>query len=168
MQSTPSSEQSALLTFHSEDETRAFAQKIATELGSGDTILLSGGIGAGKSFLTRAIIHHLMRESGFIEDVPSPTFTLVQTYMVGNLEIWHSDLYRLGDVSEVEELGLLDAFETAVCFVEWPDRLGSTIPDNALSIHLTPGENDGDRTLKFTWSDKKWTGVLRQAIGTSV
>jgi len=71
---------------------------------------------------------------GRSEDVPSPTFTLVQTYQTPQEEIWHCDLYRLTHPDEALELGLDDAFETAICLIEWPDRLGDTAPGDALHL----------------------------------
>jgi tRNA threonylcarbamoyladenosine biosynthesis protein TsaE len=96
-------------------------------------ILLDGSIGAGKSCLARAFIRARL---GATEEVPSPTFTLVQTYEAEGTEIWHADLYRLTHPDEVWELGLDDAFETAICLVEWPDRLGVHVPPDALFIRL--------------------------------
>jgi tRNA threonylcarbamoyladenosine biosynthesis protein TsaE len=107
----------------------------------GDTLLLDGPIGAGKTHLARALIQTRM---GRAEDVPSPSFTLVQTYNANGTDIWHADLYRLSHPDEVLELGLDDAFATAICIVEWPDRLGKSAPKNALNITLS-AENEGRR-----------------------
>jgi tRNA threonylcarbamoyladenosine biosynthesis protein TsaE len=114
--------------------TTALGVLLASLLQAGDTVLLSGGIGAGKTHLARAFIRAKL---GREEDVPSPTFTLVQTYEAEDGEIWHADLYRLSHPDEVLELGLESAFETAVCFIEWPDRLGDFIPSDALKIALS-------------------------------
>ena len=99
----------------SELETQKFAFALSTLLQKEDILLLSGEIGAGKSFVARAIIQSLQAEP---EDVPSPTFTLVQTYDTRLGEVWHADLYRLSSIDDVEELGLLEAFDTAICLIE--------------------------------------------------
>jgi len=116
--------------------TAAFAEWLAPRLGAGDTLLLHGPLGSGKTHFARALIRARQRTAGQApEEVPSPSFTLVQTYCAGPLEIWHADLYRLHDAGEVVELGLSEAFGSALCLVEWPDRLGGETPPDAL--HLT-------------------------------
>lgn len=130
----------------SEEATDALGQLMASHLVPGDTVLLTGPIGAGKSHLSRAIIRARL---GRMEDVPSPTFTLVQTYDDPAGEIWHADLYRLSHPDEVLELGLEDAFATAICLVEWPERLGVYAPQDAIRLSMTP-EGEGRRaTLCF-------------------
>lgn len=123
-----------------EDQTTRLGQWLAAHLRAGDCLLLEGAIGAGKSHLARALIQARL---GRAEDVPSPSFTLVQTYQA-DVEIWHADLYRLTHPDEVLELGLADAFDTAICLVEWPDRLGKLAPANALRMSLR-AEGDGRR-----------------------
>lgn len=167
MNSTPDPMKTAEITFHSEDETTEFARLLSAQLAAGDTILLSGPIGAGKSFLSRAIIQNRMLEHGAVEDVPSPTFTLVQTYVLGDVEFWHSDLYRLGDAYEIEELGLIDAFDSAVSLVEWPDRLGTLTPENAMFVELDVGSHEDERQASFRWHDDKWTQKILTAIAGS-
>lgn len=125
------------VTFFLPDDvaTTALGALLATLLRAGDTVLLSGGIGAGKTHLARAFIQAKL---GRAEEVPSPTFTLVQTYDADDCEIWHADLYRLSHPDEVLELGLEAAFETAICFIEWPERLGDLAPESALKLSLSP------------------------------
>lgn len=122
------------------DDTDRLATTLAPLLAAGDCLLLSGPIGAGKSHFARALIRARL---GRMEEVPSPSFTLVQTYP-DSPEIWHADLYRLSHPDEVLELGLDDAFATAICLVEWPDRLGRLTPPDALTLTLS-AEHDGRR-----------------------
>ncbi len=145
------------LTLQSPDETADFAASLSRGLMPGDVVLLSGDVGAGKTHLARSLIQTL---TGTAEDVPSPTFTLVQTYDSPRGEIWHADLYRLTSVYEVEELGLIDAFETAICLVEWPDRLGALAPENALSILLEHQSADNTRAMMLFWKNARWDDRL--------
>lgn len=117
----------------SEEDTAALGRWLASRLAAADCVLLEGPIGAGKSHLARALIRARL---GYMEDIPSPTFTLVQTYQA-DVEIWHADLYRLSHPDEAAELGLDDAFSHAICLIEWPDRLGRLIPSNAIRITLS-------------------------------
>ncbi|WP_108500824.1 tRNA (adenosine(37)-N6)-threonylcarbamoyltransferase complex ATPase subunit type 1 TsaE [Paracoccus indicus] len=116
--------------------TAALARMMAADLHPGQTVLLEGPVGAGKTHFARAFIR--ARQGDLAEDVPSPTFTLVQTYddPMGS-QIWHADLYRLTDPSELFELGLDDAMQDAICLIEWPDRLDLPPPD-PLRITLAP------------------------------
>ncbi|MET4127673.1 tRNA (adenosine(37)-N6)-threonylcarbamoyltransferase complex ATPase subunit type 1 TsaE [Roseovarius sp. MBR-6] len=138
-------------------ETCALAQRLAPRLGPGDVLLLSGGVGAGKTHFARCLIQSLLPSP---EDVPSPTYTLVQTYPGPHAGIWHADLYRLTQPGELVELGLTEAFETDICLVEWPDRLGDLAPGSALLLDLAPGDADEARRLTLRWSDPRWTSRL--------
>ena len=144
------------LIFPDEDATIAFAHALAPQLRAGDVLLLEGDIGAGKSFFSRALIRARL---GRMEDVPSPTFTLVQTYDDGEVEIWHCDLYRLSSPDEAIELGLDEAFETAICLIEWPDRLAELAPADALHLSFSAGDA---HTLTITAPDA-WAERLRAA-----
>lgn len=97
------------------------------------TVLLEGPVGAGKSHIARAAIRALV---GATVDVPSPSFTLVQTYEGPECDIWHADLYRLTSADEVIELGLAEAMEQAIVLIEWPDRMGRLAPASALRVSL--------------------------------
>lgn len=142
----------------SPEDTLALAARLGTELAVGDVLLLEGPIGSGKTHFARSLIQSQMKVP---EDVPSPTFTLVQAYDTAAGEIWHCDLYRISSVDEVEELGLIDAFETAICLVEWPDKLGPLAPQSALTLTFGTDPNETEtRHLTLKWSDPKWARKL--------
>lgn len=141
------------MTSTSPEDTADLARSIAPHLAQGDCILLSGHIGGGKTHFARSLIQSLLEVP---EDVPSPTFTLVQTYPTPHFDIWHCDLYRLSHPDEVFELGLVEAFETDVCLVEWPDRLGDLAPQSALSLEFQASDQEGQRSITASWSDPRW------------
>lgn len=118
---------------------------LAPRLRAGDCLLLEGPIGAGKSHLARAIIRARL---GRMEDVPSPTFTLVQSYEAEGVEIWHADLYRLGHPDEAFELGLEEAMINAITLIEWPERLGNAAPRDAIRLRFA-SQGEG-RRLQIT------------------
>jgi tRNA threonylcarbamoyl adenosine modification protein YjeE len=112
--------------------TTALAQACAPCLAPGDTLLLQGDLGAGKTHFARALIRARLGPLGAAAEIPSPSFTLVQTYDAPGGEIWHADLYRLSDPQEVLELGLDMALEEAICLIEWPGRWQDRWPDGAV------------------------------------
>ena len=140
-----------------DDDTARLGKFLASRLAVGDTVLLHGPIGAGKTSLARAIIQSKLSTAGRNEDVPSPTYTLVQTYLDGQSEIWHADLYRLTDISEVLELGLEDAFGSAIVLVEWPDRLGEFEPEDALHVRFA-FEGDGRKVI-MSGNSERWSDI---------
>ncbi len=134
----------------SDDATAALAAALAPVLRAGDTLLLDGPVGAGKTAFARALIQARMAATGPVEDVPSPSFALVQVYDLPDLTIWHVDLYRLDGVTDTVELGLDEAFETALCLVEWPERLGAALPPDAARLAFAYGPDEGTRHLAVT------------------
>lgn len=151
-----------VLRLPSPDATCALATALAPRLQPGDVLLLSGGIGAGKTHFARCLIQSLQDNP---EDVPSPTFTLVQVYDTPGAEVWHADLYRLSSPDQCIELGLADAFDTAICLVEWPDRLADLAPSDALSLAFSTVDDIGAcedlRQLALDWTDARWSDRLR-------
>lgn len=127
-----------------DDATAAFGRRLAAALKPGDLILLHGDLGAGKTALARAIIRTLMADPGL--DVPSPSFALVQPYEGKGASVLHTDLYRIHDPREVDELGLFDHPETIV-LCEWPERGGDEFARRATGeVTLTiPPDGEGRR-----------------------
>jgi tRNA threonylcarbamoyl adenosine modification protein YjeE len=120
--------------------TMALGARIAARLRRGDTVALAGDLGAGKTTLARAILARL----GVSESVPSPTFTLVQTYDTAGLRVSHFDLYRLKNAAEMDELGLEEALDLGAALIEWPERAESRLPQDRLMVELRAGD-DGRR-----------------------
>ncbi len=138
------------------DATAGFARRLAPLIAAGDVIALSGDLGAGKTTFARALIHSLLEDED--ADVPSPTFTLVQTYETRRgLAIWHVDLYRLSGGMDLSELGLDDAFDHALCLIEWPDRLGADMPESRLALHF---EHQAEGRMVHLDAPGHWTKRL--------
>lgn len=117
--------------------TTAFARALAAVLAPGDVVGLAGDLGTGKTTLARALIAALAERFHCPpEEVPSPTFTLVQTYEFDGFPVWHFDLYRIDDPGEAAELGIEEAFASALSLIEWPERLGPYLPPDHLRIAL--------------------------------
>jgi tRNA threonylcarbamoyladenosine biosynthesis protein TsaE len=147
------------LTLSGPRDTERLARAIAPHLGAGDLLGLVGGLGAGKSVFARALIGARLAALGRAEPIPSPTYTLVQVYDLGTVELWHADLYRLGGPAELVELGLVDALDRAICVVEWADRFGPALPERALYVTLgfdAAGEETRAATIEARGPDWDW------------
>jgi tRNA threonylcarbamoyladenosine biosynthesis protein TsaE len=125
----------------SEEETASTGAALAWVARGGDVITLSGPLGVGKTALVRGFIEALGHEG----EVPSPSFAIVQPYEDLKPPVWHVDLYRIEDASEIDELGL-DAAADAVLLVEWPERAGTNAWPQALGLSLDFAQ-DGERIL---------------------
>ena len=132
-----------------ESEMLELGARLGRALKAGDTVALIGGLGAGKTTLARGLIQSVLPQ----ETVPSPTYTLVQTYDVPDFTLWHCDLYRLEHPDEAYELGLMDAMGEDVCLLEWPDRLGDLLPSDTLKIEIT-FEGEGRRVSLTGWEGR--------------
>lgn len=142
-----------------ESATRELGATIAGALGTGDLIALSGDLGAGKTTLARAILRSL----GVAEDVPSPTFTLVQRYRTQNLAVFHFDLYRVESASEMNELGLEDALDDGVALVEWPENgLPARLREDALTIQLAVVDQSA-REIRVS-GPQRWRAVFTREV----
>lgn len=153
------------------------AARLADAAVAGDVFALWGDLGAGKSTLARAFIRHYAQVRGVaIDEVPSPTFTLVQTYDVAGdvtgdsaggsvaQTIWHFDLYRIGQPDELWEIGLEEALGGGICLIEWPEKAGGLLPDRRMDIHLNYGDDTGRRNLRLvdrSESGDRFTGIVQ-------
>ena len=158
------------LTLADAAATERLGRALAPHLRPGDTLGLTGDLGAGKSTFARALIAARLAALDRAEDVPSPSYTLVQTYDLGPVELWHADLYRLGSAGEIAELGLEDAFADAICLVEWADRLVEILPARRLMLALDLPAGDADiRHARLTAHGPGWDwlpGILSEAAAT--
>ena len=134
------------------DATARLGADIAGGLQAGDAVALWGDLGAGKTTLARAILKAL----GVTDEVPSPTFTLVQSYET-RPRIAHFDLYRLKSAREIEELGFEDALGDGAVLVEWPERAPEALPPEALHVRLK--QTDGTRTARLT-GPARWESLI--------
>jgi tRNA threonylcarbamoyladenosine biosynthesis protein TsaE len=142
-----------------QEATNGLGAALAPLLRAGDTVLLHGPMGAGKSTLVRALLRKAAGDPAL--DVPSPSFTLVQTYTLPHLTLHHMDLWRLDGPGGVEELGWHELLHDVV-LVEWPDRLGTLTPKDALHIALAYA-TDG-QTRKATLSG--WDARLNTLVAS--
>lgn len=132
------------------------AERIALKLAAGDAIALSGGLGAGKTTFARALIRAVLGDAA--AEIPSPTFSLVQTYASPRLELAHLDLYRLAGEDELAELGLDELLASGAALVEWPERAPHLAAPNRLDIHFAQGPAPETRDLVLeghgTWNQR--------------
>jgi tRNA threonylcarbamoyladenosine biosynthesis protein TsaE len=136
-----------------EAETRAVARRLAALLRPGDVILLTGGLGVGKTLFTGGLASGL----GVEEQVLSPSFVFVRQYRTGFLPVVHVDVYRLNSLNEFDDLEVVDLAENGVLVIEWGDALDGAIPDDHLRVDFTV-EPDTSRTLRLipngSWTDR--------------
>lgn len=138
---------------HSEEETTKLACGLSTLLEQGAILLLNGDLGMGKTVFSRSLIRALCDDDEL--EVPSPTFTLVQSYDSRKGTIWHFDLYRLSDPSEIYEIGWEEALADGIVLVEWPERLGTLMPKGAIEITLSGHKSHPDkRTIEIIKHDE--------------
>ena len=142
-------------TIHLPDEnaTMDAGVRLAPTLRCGDIVLLQGDLGAGKTTFSRGLITSMCGEV----DVPSPTYTLVQTYDAPTLSIWHFDLYRLDAPEDIWELGIEEAFEHGACLIEWPERIKTLLGGAELTLRFTHAQTG--RRLDMI-GDRNWEARL--------
>lgn len=150
-------------TIKSLKQMAALGAQVGSLLQMHDVILLKGDLGTGKSTFARALIQALCGKN---IEVPSPTFTLVQTYDAPAFSLWHFDLYRLKEPEEAYELGLEEAYERGVSLIEWPERLGAFLPQEYLEIEFAYGIDETERILTFRgWDERNLKRILLKKRG---
>lgn len=167
MTAGPSLDDAVSLRLPDEAATAALGRRLARLVRAGDVIALHGDLGSGKTALARALINALPGPDGGAageEEVPSPTFTLVQTYRRRPATVWHFDLYRVGDPGEIDELGWEEALADGVVLVEWPDRLGVRLPRARLDVRLAFAAAGPGRTAELRGGGG-WCERLRELDG---
>ncbi|HWC93890.1 MAG TPA: tRNA (adenosine(37)-N6)-threonylcarbamoyltransferase complex ATPase subunit type 1 TsaE, partial [Pseudolabrys sp.] len=129
------------VTLADERATHRLMEDIAGLIEPGDLITLSGDLGAGKTTFARALVRHLAGDETV--EVPSPTFTLMQSYDLPRFRLLHADLYRITSADELAELGFDELREGAVTLLEWPDRAAASLPPDRLDVALTLAPDKG-------------------------
>ena len=131
-----------LLKIKNEEETKRFGRNLAKQLFPGDIVCLTGDLGTGQTALTKAIAEGL----GVKETIISPTFNIVREYHSGRLPLYHFDVYRLKSAEELFETGAQEYFSgQGVCVIEWADLIAEEIPRGSRLIHISYGEEEGER-----------------------
>ena len=133
------------IVIKNEEETKKFGEKLCEKLTAGSIVALTGDLGTGKTTLTKAIAAGL----GVTDVITSPTFNIVKQYDSGRLPLYHFDVYRIGDVDEMYEIGYEEYFfGDGVCVIEWVDLIEEIIPDDAVRIEIEYGEKEGERIYR--------------------
>ena len=131
----------------SESDTIQVATRLAKCVKTGDIVALYGTLGAGKTAFCRGFIQSFLPD----QDVPSPTFTLLQTYETPDFPIYHFDMYRLKSPDEAYEIGIEDAFAEGVSLIEWPEKIAGLLPKKHISVHIDM--NGQERTITIEGID---------------
>jgi tRNA threonylcarbamoyl adenosine modification protein YjeE len=139
------------------DATRALAARLARCLRSGDLVLLEGDLGTGKTEFARAVIQAL---AGKAITVPSPTFTILQSYELPGIEVGHADLYRIAAPGELIELGLEECLTRGALLVEWPDRAADLWPGERLTVGLAAMLSDPTARELTLAGTGRWASLI--------
>ena len=140
------------ITSNNEAETLAFGKKLASFLKKGDTVVLTGELGSGKTKLTEGILTYY----GLENEISSPTFTIVNEYIKDDINIFHFDIYRLEDSSEFYAIGGEEYFDNGICIIEWGEIIQDALPKDY--IHIQFERNDIDENIRilniFSYGEK--------------
>ena len=146
-----------IIPLKNETETTAIGAKVASCLQGGEVIYLKGELGTGKTTLVRGALNKL----GFVGNVKSPTYTIVEPYSIDSHVVYHFDLYRLNDSEELESLGIRDYCDgQSICFFEWPEKGGNLLPNADINLELTYLGNT--REVEFTSKSEVGKSILKQ------
>ena len=146
-----------IITLKNETETTEIGSKLASCLKGGEVIYLKGELGTGKTTLVRGVLNRL----GHAGNVKSPTYTIVEPYLIDSHVIYHFDLYRLDDPEELESLGIRDYCDgQSICFFEWPEKGGNLLPNADINLELTYFEST--REVEFTSKSDVGKTILKQ------
>ena len=142
------------------------ADIFAKNIDKGDIILMDGPLGIGKTFFSRAIINaRCLMDNLEIEEVPSPTFSIIQEYDLRNFSILHLDLYRLENETDLFELGIPDIFDENVIILEWPDLIKNFLPSRFLSVSLFQHNNaENSRNIELKFFGEGWENIYKSLI----
>ena len=141
---------------NNENQTKEYATNLAEILGKGDVIVLSGELGAGKTKFVEGILNHFNLQN----EISSPTFTIVNEYHNEQIDIFHFDLYRLGDVYEFENIGGDEYFERGLCIFEWGELIEDILPDDYIKILFDKDEEDEEiRKLTIETFGQKYNDI---------
>jgi tRNA threonylcarbamoyladenosine biosynthesis protein TsaE len=142
---------------HGAEETRLLAEEMARHVGAGDIVVLAGDLGTGKTVWVQGFARGL----GVSDAVTSPTFTLVRPYAGTHLQLLHADVYRLDNLSEVVDLGLVEQLDgPVVACIEWGDLAAPALPADFVEVRLEFGAGDDDRTLTIQPVGARWAARL--------
>ncbi len=123
---------------YSENDTKEFAKKLASNLRNGDVIVLTGDLGSGKTKFTEGFLSYF----GLEDEISSPTFTIVNEYHKNDINIYHFDVYRLEDSSEFYAIGGEEYFENGICLIEWGELIEDALPNEYIKIDFSRNLND--------------------------
>ena len=139
------------LLSHSEEDTKHYAIQLASNLQTGDIIVLSGDLGSGKTKFTEGVLEHF----GLENEISSPTFNIVNEYISKNINIYHFDVYRLEDEDEFYAIGGEEYFDKGICLIEWGEMIESVLPKKYIHITFNRNyENDDSREIVFEYIEK--------------
>lgn len=142
---------------NSENETKEFAKKFASNLNKGDILVLSGDLGSGKTKFTEGFLSYFNLE----DEISSPTFTIVNEYHKDNVNIYHFDVYRLEDSSEFYAIGGEEYFEKGICIIEWGELIQDALPNDYIKIDFSrDSEYENERILNIQSIGNKYDELI--------